>query len=169
MRASGRQSHSHSAWSKQADRDKTSSAAITVWRQAPHGEPRRNPGFSGFVRLSSRIDNPEDFLRIEISTALKRDIRVIPVLLERASMPPSDDLPDELKSLVRQQALEVSHNRFRADSKRLIGAVERASGAVRAKQQCKREKEERLDAEGREERAPRVLEKATWSSRGRTA
>ena len=108
-----------------------------------------------------RIDNPEDFLRIEISTALKRDIRVIPVLLECASMPPSDDLPDELKSLVHRQALEVSHNRFMADSKRLIGAVEQALGAVRAKQQCKREKEERLDAERREERAPRVLEKAT--------
>src|SRR5207245_3160342 len=78
-----------------------------------------------------------------------------------ASMPPSDDLPDELKSLVHRQALEVSHNRFRADSKRLIGAVEQAFGAIMAKQQCKREKEERFDAERREERAPRVLEKAT--------
>lgn len=68
-----------------------------------------------------RLHNPEDFVRVEIATALKRDIRVIPVLVEGASMPRSGDLPDDLKSLVRRNALEVSHTRFRADSERLIG------------------------------------------------
>ena len=46
-----------------------------------------------------RLDNPEDFVRIEIATALKRDIRVIPVLVDGASMPRSRDLPDDLKAL----------------------------------------------------------------------
>jgi formylglycine-generating enzyme required for sulfatase activity len=73
-----------------------------------------------------RLDNPEDSVRIEIVTALKRGIRVIPVLVDGASMPRSRDLPDDLKSLARRNALEVSHNRFRADLERLIGAVERA-------------------------------------------
>jgi formylglycine-generating enzyme required for sulfatase activity len=73
-----------------------------------------------------RLDNPEDSVRIEIVTALKRGIRVIPVLVDGASMPRSRDLPDDLQSLARRNALEVSHNRFRADLERLIGAVERA-------------------------------------------
>ena len=59
-----------------------------------------------------RLDNPEDFVRIEIATALKRGIRVIPVLVDGASMPRSGDLPNDLQSLVRRQALEVSTYSF---------------------------------------------------------
>ena len=62
-----------------------------------------------------RLDNPEDFVRIEIATALKRDIRVIPVLVDGASMPRSGDLPDDLKALVRRNALQLGHERFRTD------------------------------------------------------
>ena len=51
-----------------------------------------------------RIDNPEDFVRREIATALKREIRVIPVLMDGASMPRSTELPDDLKPLVRRNA-----------------------------------------------------------------
>ena len=96
-----------------------------------------------------RLDNSEDFVRIEIATALKRGIRVIPVLVEGVSMPRSGDLPDDLKSLLRRHALEVSHTRFRADSERLIGAVERALEQAKAEQR-QREEKERLEAERRE-------------------
>jgi len=94
-----------------------------------------------------RLDNPEDFVRIEIATALKRGIRVIPVLVEGASMPRSRDLPNDLKPLVRRQALEVSHNRFRADAERLIGAVERALESARAEQHREREGKQCLEHE----------------------
>jgi hypothetical protein len=47
-----------------------------------------------------RLDNPEDFVRMEIGTALKRNIRVIPVLVDGAEMPRSTDLPEDLKRLV---------------------------------------------------------------------
>ena len=73
-----------------------------------------------------RLDNPEDLVRLEIATALKRGIRVIPVLVEGALMPRSDQLPDDLKALVRRNALEVSHISFRADTERMIAEVERA-------------------------------------------
>jgi TIR domain len=73
-----------------------------------------------------RLDNPEDFVRTEIRIALKRGIRVIPVLVEGASMPQADELPDDLKLLARRNALNVSHDRFGSDSERLIKAVERA-------------------------------------------
>ena len=76
-------------------------------------------------KVRRRIDNPEDFVRMEIATALKRDIRVIPVLVDGASMPRSVELPDDVKALARRNALEVSHARFKADSERLIDAVER--------------------------------------------
>jgi hypothetical protein len=75
---------------------------------------------------SRRLDNPDDLVRLEIATALKRGIRVIPVLVEGAFMPRSDQLPDDLKALVRRNALEVSHNRFEADAERMIAEVERA-------------------------------------------
>ncbi len=66
-----------------------------------------------------RLDDPNDFVRIEIEAALKRGIRVIPVLLDGASMPKSDDLPDSLKMLVRRQGIEISHTRFDSDVERL--------------------------------------------------
>jgi len=73
-----------------------------------------------------RLDNADDFVRLEIATALKRDIRVIPVLVDGASMPQSRDLPDDLRDLVRRNALQLSHDRFRTDSERLQSAVSRA-------------------------------------------
>ena len=64
---------------------------------------------------SRRIDNPEDFVRREIATALKREIRVIPVLVDGAFMPLSAELPDDLKPLVRRMALQVSDTGFDDD------------------------------------------------------
>jgi hypothetical protein len=61
-----------------------------------------------------RLDIPEDFVRLEIATALKRRIRVVPVLVEGAMMPESSELPDDLKALVRRNAVEIGHSRFDA-------------------------------------------------------
>jgi hypothetical protein len=72
-----------------------------------------------------RLENPEDFVRVEIATALKRNIRVIPVLVDGALMPRSSDLPDDLRLLVRRNAVEVSHNRFNADFGRLVATIEK--------------------------------------------
>jgi hypothetical protein len=78
-----------------------------------------------------RLDNPEDFVRVEVGTALKRGVRVIPVLVEGASMPRAAELPEELKALARRNALSVSHERFRADSERLIDSVSEVLEAAR--------------------------------------
>jgi hypothetical protein len=96
-----------------------------------------------------RLDNPGDFVRLEIGTALKRGIRVIPVLVDGASVPPSGQLPEDLKPLALRNALNVSHERFRADAERLIGAVERALEDAQVELQRKREEQERLAAEQR--------------------
>src|SRR5688572_28061053 len=55
-----------------------------------------------------RLDNPDDFVRREIATALRRGIRVIPALVGDARMPTASDLPDDLSTLVRRHALEIS-------------------------------------------------------------
>jgi hypothetical protein len=67
-----------------------------------------------------RIDNPDDFVRIEIASALQHGIRVVPVLVDGAQMPAADDLPDDLKPLARRHAVEISHMRFAADAERLV-------------------------------------------------
>ena len=103
-----------------------------------------------------RLDNPEDFVRIEIATALKRGVRVIPVLIDGASMPRPSDLPDDLRPLLRRNALEVSHTSFKSDCARLIGALERAletaraDGRERERLEAERQEKERLEAERRE-------------------
>jgi TIR domain/Sulfatase-modifying factor enzyme 1 len=111
---------------------------------------------------SRRLDNPDDFVRLEIATALKRNIRVIPVLEDDASMPRASDLPDDLKALVRRNAVEVSYARFSADSERLIVALERIFEKTTAEQQ-KREEKERLKAERVETEAKERLEQERQS------
>jgi len=73
-----------------------------------------------------RLDDPTDLVRHEVASALRRDgIRVIPVLVEGAAMPPVDRLPDDLKELARRNALELSDVGWRYDVERLIAVVER--------------------------------------------
>jgi TIR domain len=72
-----------------------------------------------------RLDNPEDFVRLEVGGALKRGIRVIPVLVDGASMPNGTDLPDDLKPLVRRNALRVTDTSFDVDCQRLVTAIRR--------------------------------------------
>ena len=55
-----------------------------------------------------RLDNPGDFVRLEIAAALARNIRVIPVLVEGALMPRSTDLPDALKLLAWRNAMRLA-------------------------------------------------------------
>ena len=71
-----------------------------------------------------RLDDPEDFLRLEVEAALDRNVRVIPVLVEGAAMPRSDDLPGALAKLARRQALEATDSRWSYDVARLMQAIE---------------------------------------------
>lgn len=81
-----------------------------------------------------RLDDPNDFVRIEIGSALERSVPVIPVLVDGAAMPNADDLPDGLKKLARRQGIEISHNRFDSDAERLTDALTRIEERARARQ-----------------------------------
>lgn len=71
-----------------------------------------------------RLDDPNDFIRLETGAALQRGIRVVPVLLEGAAMPRVDELPEEIKPLARRQAIEVSHKQWEASTGELIRTLE---------------------------------------------
>ncbi len=82
-----------------------------------------------------RLDNPDDFVRLEIEAALSRRVLVIPVLVDGARMPRADELPDSLTALVRRQALELSPARFDFDTSRLLKVLDRTLAEVRATDQ----------------------------------
>jgi uncharacterized membrane protein YeaQ/YmgE (transglycosylase-associated protein family) len=69
------------------------------------------------------LENPNDFVRLEIATALERNIRVIPVLVQGALMPRIEELPPDLIKLVRRQAVEVRHNTYHSDVEQVLLAV----------------------------------------------
>ena len=72
-----------------------------------------------------RIADPDDFVRLEVATALRRsDVTVIPVLVEEAEMPNRDALPEDLRALTRRNAVELSDVRWRSDVGRLLGVME---------------------------------------------
>ena len=75
-----------------------------------------------------RLDDPEDLVRLEIVTALDRNIPVIPVLVGGATMPPKTNLPDALKKLSHRNALEISDTRFDYDVGRLIERLQKLLG-----------------------------------------
>jgi hypothetical protein len=72
-----------------------------------------------------RLADPKDFVRLEIAAALRRDIRVIPVLVQEAEMPDEEALPDDLKKLCRRQASELSDNRWEFDTEQLVKVLEK--------------------------------------------
>jgi hypothetical protein len=72
-----------------------------------------------------RLDDPKDYVRMEISAALNQGIRVIPVLVQDAEMPREQDLPDDLAPLARKQAWCVSDLRWKRDVKLLIDKIEK--------------------------------------------
>jgi hypothetical protein len=70
-----------------------------------------------------RLDNPEDFVRLELEGALDRGIKVIPVLVDGARMPASGELPPTIAELARLQALELNHEHWKRDVDRLLTAL----------------------------------------------
>jgi hypothetical protein len=75
-----------------------------------------------------RLDDPGDFVRIEISAALQRNVRVVPVLIGGASLPHAHELPDALAPLVRRQAVELRDARWDSDTADLVAALEKQIG-----------------------------------------
>jgi hypothetical protein len=70
-----------------------------------------------------RLEDPNDFVALEIASALKRDVPVILVLVHGAHMPAVGQLPDSLKDLSYRNSVEISHTRWNSDVDLLISAL----------------------------------------------
>ncbi|HMF26246.1 MAG TPA: TIR domain-containing protein, partial [Pseudolabrys sp.] len=88
------------------------------------------PGWTDLKNAEGRrrLDQANDYVRIEIESALKRDIRVIPVLVDGAHMPRAEELPDSLKPFSRRNAVTLSHQRFGSEVDELARTLRRALG-----------------------------------------
>jgi hypothetical protein len=75
-----------------------------------------------------RLDDPDDFVRIEIASALSQDKRVIPILVGGAEMPRAEQLPEVLRLLARRNAVRLTHERFRSDLQSLVKALQQVLG-----------------------------------------
>ncbi|SDX08974.1 SUMF1/EgtB/PvdO family nonheme iron enzyme [Nitrosomonas oligotropha] len=72
-----------------------------------------------------RLDNPEDWVRLEIEALLARKIRLIPLLVGGANVPNSSRLPGSLAAIARRQAHEINDRRFHEDVNKLIRVLEK--------------------------------------------
>ena len=86
------------------------------------------------------IDDPDDYVRIAIAAALKiEDLLVLPVLVGRATMPASEELPPDLESLSLRNAFDLSEARWHGDVSRLLTTIElRMEGRLTVKQRDRR-------------------------------
>jgi TIR domain/PASTA domain len=78
------------------------------WASASDGNGRR------------RLDDPQDFVRLETAAALNDNVPVIPVLLQGAAMPRPEQLPEDLVALARMNAIELRHTHWDSDFARLV-------------------------------------------------
>ncbi len=84
-----------------------------------------------------RLDQSNDWVRTEIGAALTRNIRVIPLLVDNASLPVARALPGELVRLEVLQALPVNHLTFHQDVDRLVERIREAMGKRKAAQETR--------------------------------
>ena len=77
-----------------------------------------------------RLEDPGDYVRQEIATALTRNIPVTPVLVQGAALPGSDRLPNDLKDLSFRNGIELSHSRWHSDIRELAERLGLGEGAI---------------------------------------
>ena len=102
----------------------------------------------------SRLQNPNDLVRLELEMALTRNASILPVLVQGAEMPTAEDLPPSLIPLVRRHALEIADRRWHSDLTELKDALkrlaaERSELARRDADEQARQEQARSDADER--------------------
>jgi hypothetical protein len=113
-----------------------------------------------------RLDNPDDFVRFEVKTALERGVRVIPVLVDGARPLRQQELPAELHKLARLNAHKLSWDRYQDDADRLLDLIQRLLAAAgeqaeadrKAPEEADRATGEEADREAPDEAQLRMLE-----------
>jgi hypothetical protein len=84
--------------------------------------------WSGRLLAENRLDDPADYVRLEIETALQRGIPTIPVLIERTPIPERGRLPDSLRELVSYEGIDLENRHWNDDMSRMTQALESILG-----------------------------------------
>jgi hypothetical protein len=79
-----------------------------------------------------KIDDPNDWTRLEVATGLRRGVRVIPVTCRDAALPSTDELPEDLRELRRRQAFQLDNDRWRYDFEQLVDKLVQVESFRRA-------------------------------------
>jgi hypothetical protein len=122
------------------------------WLSASHGGGRR-------------LDDPDDYVRIEIEAALDRNVRVIPLLIGDVEMPASAELPASLAPLTRRHAIQLSAHRFQDDSEPVLAQIESTLAEQAARRTNMRSEQERTEAEERARREADLREEQRQQQR----
>jgi hypothetical protein len=75
-----------------------------------------------------RLDNPNDYIRLEVETALNKNIAVIPVLLQGVLIPSENELPEELHGLSKRNAIKLSDENWNSDLNLLTAVLKNILG-----------------------------------------
>jgi hypothetical protein len=117
-----------------------------------------------------RLDDPDDFVRIEITAALSQGKRVIPVLVGDAPMPRPEDLPEALRPLARRNAVRLTHERFRSDTQGLVKALQHSLDEIETQREAEAEARRRAQAEeDRKRQEAEAAQRAEEETRQRKA
>jgi hypothetical protein len=73
----------------------------------------------------TRLDDQDDYIRLEIETALDRKIPLIPVLVDGAQMPGENQIPEKLRGLRRRQLVRIDHDNYTPVVRHLVSQLSR--------------------------------------------
>jgi hypothetical protein len=78
--------------------------------------------------LNQRLQQPEDYVRLEVQAAISHDVRLIPVLVQGATMPRPEELPPDIRPLSYIDAIELDDGHWDTDSGRLLARIDQFLG-----------------------------------------
>jgi TIR domain len=89
------------------------------------GKDWLKPRYEDRIDRRRRLDDPDDYVRIELEAARNTGVRILPVLVDEATMPTPEELPNSLQWLSRTNALQVRRSSFQHDVNQLISFIDR--------------------------------------------
>jgi TIR domain len=82
------------------------------------------PGWLGTGPGGSRLADPDDWVRLELEAAIRRGLRLVPLLIGDARMPRREALPPSLHPLCDRQAFELRDSHFAEDVRQVVSQTE---------------------------------------------
>lgn len=81
-----------------------------------------------WIERIAELQNPEDWVRLEIEAGIQAGVLIIPIILERARLPDESELPASLQKLVTFQAVQIHQSHWNEDVEQLIEELSQKSG-----------------------------------------